>query len=83
MSSQCINSTSCALAPSVCTCPATSSSSSSATRHLLQDGGSTGSNDTTSNSSADGNGTASNGTDVQLGLNETAGSTCNYANFSL
>uniref|UniRef100_A0A383W183 Pherophorin domain-containing protein n=1 Tax=Tetradesmus obliquus TaxID=3088 RepID=A0A383W183_TETOB len=82
-SAQCINSTSCALAPSVCTCPSSSSSGGSPTsRHLLQDNGSTGSNDTTGNSTADSN-SATNGTDVQLGMNATGGTpSCNYANFS-
>jgi hypothetical protein len=90
LSSQCINSTSCALAPSVCTCPNTASSSSSSptTRHLLQDGSdptdtsTTDSNGTDANST--GNSTWGNGTDVLLGVGETGGaSTCNYANFSL
>jgi hypothetical protein len=81
-SSQCINSTSCALAPSVCTCPNASSSNSStpATRHLLQgDSGST-----AGGGDPAGNSTWGNGTNVLLGVGEAgAASSCNYANFSL
>eukprot|EP00882_Tetradesmus_deserticola_P020632 GHRQ01022294.1.p1 GENE.GHRQ01022294.1~~GHRQ01022294.1.p1 ORF type:complete len:222 (+),score=54.96 GHRQ01022294.1:223-888(+) len=82
MSSQCINSTSCALAPSVCTCAKTATSSSSLPtgRHLLQDGrGSTaGGSDPSGNSpaasdtnSTDSSSTAANSTQSSISGNST------------